>query len=161
MVYIRCLEDENEQLKLELNALNTFNFPHTQPIHKKKPKQYAEDSTGWLDPYGYDEFENFFAQIKKMDFTETDMKEIFKNEKPPNRSSLSKFGKNSLDSHDSSVLEYEETPMIYRTADMNDPEILKSFLRICGIPYRPYDEIMTEITAYIQKRKLNNSDPKL
>ena len=50
--------------------------------------------------------------------------------------------------------------MIYRTADMNDPEILKSFLRIMGIPYRPYDEIMREIEAYIEKRKQNKTDPR-
>lgn len=44
---------------------------------------------------------------------------------------------------------------------MNDPEILKSFLRLLGIPYRPFDEIMNELTNYIEKRRLNKTDQNL
>ena len=159
MIYIKCLEDENEQIKMEQNLLNTFNFPKTQPSHRRneKEKDYLEDSAGWLDPYGFDEFGNFLAQIIKMDFTDGDLKEVFvdKNAQP-----LKKQISLSSDSQDKWLEEYEEEPLKYRTADMNDPEILKSFLRMLGIPYRPFDEVMAEIAQYIEKRKLNKTDPK-
>ena len=96
-----------------------------------------------------------------MDFTDGDLKEIFvdKNAQPL-KNQISLFGKSSSDSQDKWLEEYEEEPLKYRTADMNDPEILKSFLRMLGIPYRPFDEVMAEIAQYIEKRKLNKTDPR-
>lgn len=59
-----------------------------------------------------------------MDCTEKNLKTVFKTKR------RSKHGFE------------EQEPLQFRTADMNDPDVLKSFLYLMGIPYRPYDDIM-------------------
>ena len=51
------------------------------------------------------------------------------------------------------------TKLKFRTADMNDPEILKSFLRLNGIPSRPYQEYCEEIALFLEHKRNINGDP--
>ena len=52
----------------------------------------------------------------------------------------------------------DEEDLKYRTADMNNPDVLRSFLKILGIPSRPYNEIMQELAIYIQNNKVESND---
>lgn len=75
MLYIKMLEDENTQLKSEIEILDTTSLPSTAPNLKKKGQQpdamnsllaaeaYRQDysKSHMLDPYTYKEFENFFS----------------------------------------------------------------------------------------------------
>jgi hypothetical protein len=43
---------------------------------------------------------------------------------------------------------------------MNDPEILKSFLRLNGIPSRPYQEYCEETALFLEHKRNIDGDPK-
>jgi hypothetical protein len=111
------------------------------------------------EPYPFKEFENFFGQIRKMDFSRKDLKKSVFKEKQKRKdyshitSSLShahhekKHGHSHQKDHTSKEhnlnwRKHKEdttyTKLKFRTADMNDPDILKGFLRLNGIPSRPY-----------------------
>ena len=53
------LEEENNQLKLEIDMLDTTDFPNMQPTLKEDCETQQEGDT--LEPYTFNEFENFFA----------------------------------------------------------------------------------------------------
>jgi hypothetical protein len=43
---------------------------------------------------------------------------------------------------------------------MNDPDVLKGFLRLNGIPNRPYQEYAHELALFLDQRKNIDGDPK-
>ena len=42
---------------------------------------------------------------------------------------------------------------VYREAYMNDVNVLLGFMRMLGIPKRPYKEIMHELSLEVQEKK--------
>lgn len=57
MTYIRCLEVENEQLQMEIDNIEILNVKSPRKKREKSERRQMQD------PYKFDEFENFFAQI--------------------------------------------------------------------------------------------------
>lgn len=49
--------------------------------------------------------------------------------------------------------------LVFRTADMNDPDVLKSFLRLNGIPNRPYQELALDLSLFLEKKRVVDGDP--
>jgi len=44
---------------------------------------------------------------------------------------------------------------------MNDPEILKGFLKLNGIPSRPYQEYAEDIALFLENKRNVDGDPKV
>ena len=43
---------------------------------------------------------------------------------------------------------------------MNDPDVLKEFLRLNGIPARPYAEYATELALFLERKRFIEGDPR-
>jgi hypothetical protein len=41
---------------------------------------------------------------------------------------------------------------------MNDPDVLKSFLRLNGIPNRPYQEYAEELALFLERKRGDETD---
>lgn len=162
MKYIKCLEEENQQLKEELDIATSFKLVDLSrsPMStrtKSKQRQVRMESKHSRDnsmdePIG--DVENFFAQLKKIQYgdsaTKTQQNESFNKAIKSVVSSSSFLHKHMKNKKSGSELKVEPH---YREANMNNVEVLRGFLRLLGIPSRSYKEIQEEIMLFQLKEE--------
>ena len=99
-----------------------------------------------------------------MDYSRQDLKKyVFKDLKRNLRSQISnqeKSKENNFNWRKPKNYDKSYTKLRFRTADMNDPDVLKGFLRLNGIPYRPYEEYAEELALFLERKRNIDGDPK-
>ena len=75
--------------------------------------------------------------MKKLDIPKKNKLNLIETVKPKTRAQAIEHEKKRLELEK----KMQEEDNMYKIGDMNDPQVLKGFMRLCGIPFRPWSEL--------------------